>query len=91
MGYNNQTKGNTKSNAGSQGQAAGFINISLPNGRGGKRKVGSIFLFDDKVDHRQLREWLEADPANVAKFVSQMIVEYNPNIPDEDKLFALPE
>lgn len=78
-GYNNTKR-----------QAGGFLNIYAP-GATGRRKVGAIFLYDDDVSQAALMDYLGADPANAAKLHGVCEFEYNPNKPDEDKAFILPE
>lgn len=58
-------------------KAAAFINISLPGKKAGThRKLGAIPLKLSNVNEAHLMEWLKADPANVAKLVSKLIVDF---------------
>jgi hypothetical protein len=88
------TTRNTGYNAGKQQparrQADGFINIYVKS-KTGRRKLGAIFLFDDDAGQAHLRQWLESDETNILKLAEAFEVEYNPNKPDEDKMFVLPE
>ena len=58
-------------------KAAAFINISLPGEKAGThRKLGAIPLKLSNANETRLMEWLKADPANVAKLVSKLIVDF---------------
>lgn len=75
MALNNKPKANSSTD--DSWKSAGFINIYVPTKDGGRRKLGAIGLRDDKEQEKTLREWLEADPANLAKLQAKLIVEYN--------------
>lgn len=67
----------TPSNVAGFEKAAAFINISLPGEKAGThRKLGAIPLKLSNVNETRLMEWLKADPANVAKLVSKLIVDF---------------
>lgn len=55
-GSNNNVAGNNDS-----WKAQAFINIYVPNGEGGKRKIGSIALKDARAYDRKLIERLQQD------------------------------
>lgn len=88
----NVNKGNKAGYSGNnnQRQATGYLNIYAP-GATGRRKLGAIFLFDSQVDHAALIEYLEKDAGNAKKLHSVCEFEYNPNKPDEEKQFVLPD
>jgi hypothetical protein len=76
-----------------------FLNFSLPDGKGGFPKLGSIGLKMSKVRERKLIEWLmgtqekphdEAEvAARCAQLVSKLVVEIRNAEPDEDAGFDL--
>lgn len=71
-------------------KAQGFINISLPSKDGkSNRKLGAIPLRDSNVNEKSLREFLEADPANLDKVLSKLILNYQNASPAEDSGFDL--
>lgn len=85
---------NTNSNAADKGanenwKSQGFINIFLPTKGGGKMKLGYIGLQDKVQREKELRAWLEADPANIAILASKLIIEYNSAQPTEANMFDL--
>lgn len=58
-------------------KAQGFINLYLPSKNGeARRKLGAIALKDSKPSEKALREWLEQDPANIAKVLGKLVMEY---------------
>ena len=58
-------------------KASGFVNLYLPSTDGGKRKkFGAIALRDSKPAEAALIQWLKADPANVAKLLSKMEIDF---------------
>ena len=58
-------------------KAAGFINLYLPSTDGGKRKkLGAIPLRSSKPSEAALLEWLKKDPANAAKLLSKLELDF---------------
>lgn len=58
-------------------KASGFVNFYLPSTDGGKRKkFGTIPLRDSKPAEAALLEWLKKDPANAAKLLSKMEIDF---------------
>lgn len=84
---NNNVGGAPK--AGAFEKASGFVNISLKDKEGAKVKLGYIPLLDSNPRQKKLVEWLKADPKNVEKFVSKLIVEFNPGKTGPDADFDL--
>lgn len=70
-------------------KAQGFINLYLPSKDGKRRKLGAIPLRDSKNNEKSLREWLEADPANMAKVMAKLIMEYQSATPQDTSSFDL--
>ena len=71
-------------------KAQGFINISLPSKDGkSNRKLGAIPLRDSNVNEKTLREFLEADPANLDKVLSKFVLDYQNATPAEGSGFDL--
>ena len=95
MGYNNQS--NTVQQP--QGQvrddswkAQGFLNLYLMTKDGKKMRLGEsgIPLKDSNAGVKELREWLEKDPANASKLLTTLIVEYRSATPTAGPGFVLP-
>lgn len=58
-------------------KASGFVNFYLPSTDGGKRKkFGAIALRDNKPAEAALIQWLKADPANVAKLLNKLEIDF---------------
>ena len=58
-------------------KASGFINLYLPSTEGGKRKkLGAIPLRANKPSEAALLEWLKKDPANAAKLLSKLDIDF---------------
>lgn len=58
-------------------KASGFVNFYLPSTDGGKRKkFGAIPLRDSKPAEAALLEWLKKDPANAAKLLSKLEIDF---------------
>ena len=58
-------------------KAAGFVNLYLPSTEGGKRKkLGAIPLRANKPSEAALLEWLKKDPANAAKLLSKLDIDF---------------
>lgn len=58
-------------------KASGFINLYLPSTDGGKRKkLGAIPLRSSKPSEAALLEWLKKDPANAAKLLSKLDIDF---------------
>lgn len=70
-------------------KSQGFVNIFLPTMGGGKIKLGFIGLQDKVEREKELREWLEKDPANIGILASKLIIEYNSAKPSEANKFDL--
>lgn len=70
-------------------KSQGFINVFLPTKGGSKIKLGFIGLQDKVAREKELREWLEKDPANIGILASKLIIEYNSAQPSESNMFDL--
>jgi hypothetical protein len=70
-------------------KSQGFINVFLPTKGGGKIKLGFIGLQDKVEREKELRLFLEADPANIGILASKLIIEYNSAQPSEANKFDL--
>ena len=70
-------------------KAQGFLNFYLPAKNGQRRKLGAIPLKDSKVNEKQLRAWLEEDPARVAQILAKLEVEYQSAASNDEHAFAL--
>lgn len=58
-------------------KASGFVNFYLPSTDGGKRKkFGAIALRDSKPAEAALIKWLKEDPANLAKLMSKLEIDF---------------
>ena len=57
-------------------KAGGFLNFYLPTEAGGTKKLGAISLRLHNEDENALRQWLDADPANVETLVKHLTVVY---------------
>lgn len=64
------------SNANENWKAQGFINLYLPTKGGKRRKLGAVALREAKDNEKALYDWLNADPENVSKLASKLIVEF---------------
>lgn len=84
----NDTNAGTKGNN-ENWKSQGFINVFLPTKGGGKIKLGFIGLQDKVAREKELREWLEKDPANIGILASKLIIEYNSAQPTEANMFDL--
>lgn len=70
-------------------KAQGFLNFSLPTGDGKFRKLGSIALKDAKPAEKALMEWLQKDPANIAKLMAKVRVDFQSATPADTAGFSL--
>lgn len=86
---NNTSSNNTDKGSNENWKSQGFINVFLPTKGGGKIKLGYIGLQDKVAREKELREWLEKDPANIALLASKLIIEYNSAQPSESNMFDL--
>lgn len=68
---------NTAAPSNDSWKASGFVNFYLPSSDDGKRKkFGAIALRDSKPAEAALIQWLRADPANVAKLLSKLEIDF---------------
>lgn len=59
-------------------KAQGFLNIYLPTTQGGRRKIGTIYLHENKQMEKQLIERLKADPeAVIEALLGKIEMEFN--------------
>lgn len=70
-------------------KASGFINLYLPSKDGKRRKLGAIALRDSRASEKSLNEWLAKDPANMAKVLGKLIMEYQSATPAEGSGFDI--
>lgn len=70
---NTRTQGN---NSNSDWKASAFVNIFVTRKNGTRCKLGFIALKAQDPEHAQLIEWLEADPANLEKLQSKLVLDY---------------
>ena len=59
-------------------KAQGFLNLYLPDKKGGRRKLGAIPLKDAKPNEKELLAWLNEDPSRVEIIMSKLEMEYQP-------------
>lgn len=57
-------------------KSGGFLNFYLPTENGEQKKLGAIGLRLNNEDEDALRQWLDADPANLEKLVQHLTVVY---------------
>lgn len=57
-------------------KAGGFLNFYLPTENGETRKLGAISLRLSNEDEDALRQWLDADPANIETMAKHLTVIY---------------
>lgn len=57
-------------------RAGGFLNFYLPTENGETKKLGAIGLRLNNEDEDALRQWLDADPANLEKLAQHLTVVY---------------
>ena len=58
-------------------KADGFINVFVPAANSpGRSKIGFIPLYGSKEHERKLLEWLDAEPARIAKLTNNLTVNY---------------
>lgn len=79
MGF--QTENNQSGSTGSTNNAkadapTGYINIYIPSRDGARKKLGAIALKDSNVNQKALREWLDADEANINNLMDALVGEY---------------
>lgn len=67
-----------------------FINVYLPTGDGGKKKLGSIGLKIRKSAEAELINFLKADPSNVTKLLATAEVDFQMVDGSTSAGFALP-
>ena len=71
------TQNNTAAPSNDSWKASGFVNFYLPSTDGGKRKkFGAIALRDSKPAEAALIQWLKEDPANIAKLLSKIEIDF---------------
>lgn len=80
----NVTRGNFK-------KASAYINIYLPNTDGGKRKLGSIRLYEDKAPEAELINWLKEDPSRIGQLMGNAIIDFQSADASTSSGFALPK
>lgn len=91
MAFNNNTAQASNNNQRNDNwKASGFINLYLPSKQGGRRKLGAIPLKANRAAEKQLLDWLTENPARAAVIASQLVVEFQSAIPDDQSGFALP-
>ena len=59
-------------------KAQGFLNLYLPDKKGGRRKLGAIPLKDAKPNEKELLAWLNEDPSRVDIIMAKLEMEYQP-------------
>ena len=69
--------------------AQGFINLYIPRDDGTRAKIGVITLRDSKRNEAHIRAFLEADPANIKKFMNKLVMEYQNAEPKESSDLSL--
>lgn len=89
MSFQSAAKNNASNNNSNPNAAQGFLNFYLPNSEGGRNKVGSIPLKESNVRHKQLMDWLRADPARILKLMAKMEIEFNSAQAEDMAGFAL--
>lgn len=70
-------------------KAKGFLNLSVMSKDGKKRKFGAVALRTSKALENQILEFLEADEANLAKFASKVIIDYQSAAMNEGSMLDL--
>lgn len=80
MAFNKDKNKSSSNGNGSDAQdwkADGFINFYLPREDGGKRKLGTIMLYERNEPQAALIERLKKDPEAIKALADALIVEFN--------------
>ena len=89
MAFQKDNQSESSNTPATKDNPTGYLNFYVPKKDGSRKKLGAIGLKDSNMDQKALREWLDADEANVGILLSALVLEYTAvnSAPAE---FALP-
>lgn len=76
MGFQTENNQSTSTNNNAKDAPTGYINFYIPSRDGSRKKLGAIALKDSNANQKALREWLDADDANIQLLLNALVAEY---------------